>query len=159
MSTRTSAGVKDCYFMAMIPIDCKLHKFSSTLVCKLFLLNNYNNCELTGTTQKKEWPQIKHYYFHGSHTHKLTKFHMPSKLHICLCSLCYTALQIEKIIKSMKSTSCHYWNTKDANHDSTCFYNWWFAEQAIMLHCCAQHFTECFKQMIAWKTLLQPLQY
>ena len=37
-----------------------------------------------------------------------------SKLRIPLCSLRYTALQIEKSMKNMKSTSCHNGNMDDS---------------------------------------------
>jgi len=63
MSTKISAGVD---FIAMIPIDCKITKFSLHLFV-YFFSNNYN-IYLTHKHHFKKKNDHK-YYFRGYHTH------------------------------------------------------------------------------------------
>ena len=57
MSPRISAGVDDCpcftTSIAMIPIDCKIIKFSLHSLAYFFLNNDFNIGELTSATSKE----------------------------------------------------------------------------------------------------------
>ena len=92
-------------FITMIPIDCKIFPyiclFVNFLVTIIILVSSH------GSAASKEG-MTANIIFMGAV--KIAKNLYASKLCICLCSPHYTALQTEKSMKILKSTSCHYEN-------------------------------------------------
>ena len=131
--------VDDCLvsllFITMIPIDCEIANFSLCMFV-YFLCNNYNIGELTSITSKKEWLRV---LFSRVPHPLIMKSSFASKLHICLCLPCYTALQTDNSMKSI--SSCHYGNTGNllmTACSSTISESQWKGERVITLHfwCC-----------------------